>query len=102
MPRAAKSQLFVSWYSAGPHAVGEGRRGRFPLILPRLIEADWDGDGQRSARIAGAELSEPYATLLAEGLTDSVLAEAEVLTAEAQATGNRLAKPDGQPAKRSL
>jgi hypothetical protein len=55
-----------------------------------LVFPEWDDDGQRSARIERAELTEPYATLLADGLAEGVLAEAEALTAQAQLAENRL------------
>jgi site-specific DNA recombinase len=62
-----------------------------------LIVPDWDDEGRRSARIERAELSEPYATLLADGLAEGILAEAEALTAQDQTAENRLVEPDNAP-----
>jgi site-specific DNA recombinase len=60
------------------------------------VVPEWD-ERPRSARIERAELSEPYATLLAEDLAPGVLAEAERLTASAQAHENRSAEPETRP-----
>ncbi|MHB8243682.1 MAG: recombinase zinc beta ribbon domain-containing protein [Solirubrobacteraceae bacterium] len=46
------------------------------------VAPDWDEADQRSARVVRAELTEPYALLLAEGFTEGVLAEAEAITAQ--------------------
>jgi hypothetical protein len=44
---------------------------------------EWDEDqGQTTARIDSADLTEPYALLLAEDLVEGVLAEVEAITAE--------------------
>jgi site-specific DNA recombinase len=61
-----------------------------------LVVPEWD-DGERAARIERAELSEPFATLLADGLAAGVLAEAKALTAEAQTAQNRLVEPTERP-----
>ncbi len=45
---------------------------------------EWDEDaGQMVVRVTGAELTEPYALLLAGGLAENVLAEAEAIKAQA-------------------
>jgi site-specific DNA recombinase len=59
-----------------------------------FVFPDWE-DGQRSARIDWAALTDPYATLLADGLAEGVLAEAEALTAQSQQTAkSRSTEPD--------
>ena len=51
------------------------------LILP-----EWDDEqGQMVVRVVGAELSEPYALLLADNLAEDMLAEAEAIKAQATA-----------------
>ncbi len=43
------------------------------------VMPDWDEDGEKAARVDRAELTAPYAELLAAGLVDGVLAEAEAI-----------------------
>ena len=72
------------------------RRLNQAFFAKLLVVPDWD-DGGRSAQVARAELSEPYATLLAYGLAESLLAEVEGLTATSAQSENRLVEPDYRP-----
>lgn len=47
------------------------------------VMPQWDEDqGRAVVRITGAELTEPYATLLADGLAEGILAEVNALLAK--------------------
>jgi site-specific DNA recombinase len=48
------------------------------------VTPDWEDGDERKVRIDRAELTEPYAVLLAEGFAADVLAEAEAITARAE------------------
>jgi hypothetical protein len=52
-----------------------------------VVMPEWDDEAGKTVRIIGAELTEPYATLLADGLAEGVLAEAESLQAERASEG---------------
>jgi site-specific DNA recombinase len=57
------------------------KRGYNQAFFEKLyVTPDWDYEqGQTVVRITGAELTEPYAVLLADDLVDGVLAEAEAI-----------------------
>jgi site-specific DNA recombinase len=57
------------------------------------VMPEWDDDqGQTTAQITDAELTEPYALLLADDLVPDILTEVEAITAAAGAAGT----PEGQ------
>ena len=61
------------------------------------IKARWDDEeGQTQVQVAEAELTEPYATLLADDLTEKVLAEVRRIKAAAKAPNARK-RPIGAP-----
>jgi hypothetical protein len=55
-----------------------------------IVMPDWDSEGGKAVRITGAELTESYATLLADGLAEGVMTEVEALLAE-RASGSQSA-----------
>ena len=61
------------------------KRGYNQAFFKRLyIMPEWDEDqGQMAVRISSAELTEPYAVLLADDLAEGVLAEVQAITAQA-------------------
>jgi site-specific DNA recombinase len=64
-------------YREAPESV---KRGYNQAFFKRLwIKPDWDEDGELIVRVVDAELTEPYAVLLADELVPSVLAEAEAI-----------------------
>ncbi len=69
-------------YSAATEAVKRGYNHAFFKKL--YVMPEWDeARGQLRVRITGAELTEPYAVLLADDLAESVQAEAEAIKAQA-------------------
>jgi site-specific DNA recombinase len=61
------------------------KRGYNQAFFTRLyVLPEWDeAEGQMVVSITGAELTEPYAVLLADGLAESIQAEAEAIAAQA-------------------
>jgi site-specific DNA recombinase len=70
------------------------RRGYNQAFFKKLYVApEWDDEqGREVVQITGAELTEPYAVLLADELTPGVLAEAEAIAAS-----NGKDDPEGSP-----
>jgi DNA invertase Pin-like site-specific DNA recombinase len=63
------------------------KRGYNQAFFRRIyITPERDEEGQKIVRITGAELTEPYAVLLADDLVDGVLAEAEAIRLGAEST----------------
>jgi site-specific DNA recombinase len=62
------------------------RRGYNQAFFRRLyVMPDWDNqEGEKAVRIARAELTEPYAVLLADDLAEGVIAEAEAFCQQAE------------------
>jgi site-specific DNA recombinase len=52
-----------------------------------VVMPEWDDETGKSVRITGAELTEPYAALLADGLVEGVMAEVEALLAARASAG---------------
>jgi site-specific DNA recombinase len=69
-------------YQGGDQQLKRGYNQAFFTKLYVMPERDEDA-GQMVVRITGAELTEPYAVLLAEDLAENVLAEAEAIKARA-------------------
>jgi hypothetical protein len=71
------------------------RRGYNQAFFSKLyVMPEWDEEaGEKGARIIGAELTEPYAALLAAGMVPGVMAEVEALTRPT----NREDDPEGSP-----
>lgn len=66
-------------------APDQQKRGYNQAFFTKLYALpEWDEDqGQTVVRVSGAELTEPYAVLLADGLAEGVMAEVETMTKEA-------------------
>ena len=64
------------------------KRGYNQAFFGKLyVTPEWDeAQGQRVVRISGAELTEPYAVLLADDLAEGVIAEAEAITRGAESS----------------
>jgi site-specific DNA recombinase len=73
------------------------RRLNQAFFRKMYVIPEWDEHDDRAAGIERAELTEPYAALLASGLAENVLAEVETLTSGAALSENRLAEPISQP-----
>ncbi len=71
------------------------KRGYNQAFFKKLyVIPEWDEDtGQTIVRITGAELTEPYALLLADNLTEDVLNEAETITQRASESQSSPPKP---------
>jgi hypothetical protein len=69
-------------YQAASEAIKRGYNQAFFKKLYVLPEWD-EQSGQTAVRITGAELTAPYAVLLADDLAEGVLAEAEAIKARA-------------------
>lgn len=67
-------------------------REKPPCLRANTFGRGRDDDGL-SVRIAQAELTEPYALLLADNFADGVLAEAEAIKRSAKAEGGPAGKP---------
>jgi site-specific DNA recombinase len=61
----------------------QSKRGYNQAFFQKLyITPEWDEDqGRTVVKVTGAELTEPYAALLAEGLVDELLSEVELIRA---------------------
>ena len=78
------------------HAPEQTKRGYNQAFFKKLyVTPEWDEDtGQKAVRVVDAELTEPYAVLLADELVPGVLAEAEAI---AKASESREGSPEGLP-----
>jgi hypothetical protein len=71
------------------------KRGYNQAFFKKLyVVPEWDEDeGQTIVRITGAELTEPYALLLADNLAEDVLSEAEAIAQRASESQSGSPKP---------
>ncbi len=83
--RSPKATARSAW-DLGRRAGATKRRYNQAFFQKLYVTPEWDEQqGQLVARITKAELTEPYALLLADDLAEGVLAEAEAITAQANA-----------------
>ncbi len=90
-PRSFGMALELAGDIAGVYEAADEdiRRGYNQAFFRRIdVLPDWDDEGQ-AVSVTGAELTEPYAVLLADDLVEGVLTEAEALRVGAETSRRR-------------